>query len=243
MNLPENWPAAAVSIAAAAGLSFIARAIDAKGAVAGILIAVALFLGGGFPALGLLLLFFVLGSGASRLGYARKKAAGAAQESGGRRSAVNALANGGAAAISGAAAWILPDYASVLQVISAGALAAATSDTLSSEIGSLYGNRYRNIVSWRTEPRGIDGAVSIAGSIAGIAGAGAIALAFWAGGGRGGWVVFAAGMAGNYADSLLGATLQRRGLLNNHGVNAAATAFAGIIAGIAALLAYNTEMK
>lgn len=236
MNLPENWPAAAASIAAAAGLSFIMRAIDAKGALAGTVIAMALFLGGGFSALGLLLLFFVLGSAASRLGYSRKRAAGVAQESGGRRSAVNAFANGGAAAVSSVAAWLLPDYAPVLQVVTAGALAAATSDTLSSEIGSLYGNQYRNIVSWRIEPRGADGAVSIAGSIAGLGGAGAIAIVFWLACGHSGWAVFTAGLAGNAFDSLLGATLQRRGLLDNHGVNAAATAFAGIVAGITAMV-------
>lgn len=235
MNLPENWPAAAVSIIAAAGLSFIARAIDAKGAFVGAIIATALFLGGGFAALGLLLLFFILGSAASRLGYSRKKAAGVAQESGGRRSAVNAIANGGAAAVNAAAAWMLPEYTVVLQAVAAGALAAAASDTLSSEIGSLYGRRYRNIVSWRAEPRGTDGAVSIAGSIAGIVGAGALAIVFWLGYGRSGWVVFVAGIAGNVFDSILGATLQRRGLLNNHGVNAVATAFGGSIAGIAAI--------
>jgi len=43
-------------------------------------------------------------------------------------------------------------------------------------------------------------------------------------------IAFAAAIAGLFADSLLGATLERRGWLNNDSVNFLSTAFAALIA-------------
>jgi uncharacterized membrane protein len=43
-------------------------------------------------------------------------------------------------------------------------------------------------------------------------------------------VAFAAGVAGNLLDSLIGATLERRGMVNNAIVNFTGTSFAGAVA-------------
>ncbi len=47
---------------------------------------------------------------------------------------------------------------------------------------------------------------------------------------RGAVIVFVAAVAGNLLDSLLGATIERRGLVTNGIVNFAGTSFAGALA-------------
>jgi uncharacterized protein (TIGR00297 family) len=87
---------------------------------------------------------------------------------------------------------------------------------------------------------GTDGAVSLMGTLAGliaaviVSGVGALALS-------GGWVMFwiscAGAVFGLFFDSLLGATLERRGWLNNDAVNFLSTASAaGFALGTMAVL-------
>ena len=109
------------------------------------------------------------------------------------------------------------------------ALAEAAADTVSSEIGQVLGGRPRMMTTAQVVDPGTDGAVSVAGTLAGliaaaiVAGAGSWAL-------RGGWSLFnlsCAGAAfGLLFDSLLGATLEKRGWLNNDAVNFLSTASA-----------------
>ena len=116
------------------------------------------------------------------------------------------------------------------------ALAEAAADTVSSEIGQVLGGRPRMITTLRAVEPGTDGAVSMAGTLAGLVAAAIVAGAgTWAM--RGGWSLFnlsCAGAAfGLLFDSLLGATLEKRGWLNNDAVNFLSTAGA---AGFALLL-------
>ncbi len=102
------------------------------------------------------------------------------------------------------------------------ALAEAAADTVSSEIGQVLGGRPRMITTWRSVEPGRDGAVSLAGSLAGLLAAAAIAgVGAWAL--RGGrdlfWISWAGGAFGLFIDSVLGATLEERGWLNNDAVN------------------------
>ena len=52
----------------------------------------------------------------------------------------------------------------------AGSFAAATADTLSSELGNVYGRRYYNILTLRPDTRGLNGVVSLEGTSLGLAG-------------------------------------------------------------------------
>jgi uncharacterized protein (TIGR00297 family) len=164
--------------------------------------------------------FFLLGSFATRWKMNIKEAAGFAETNKGRRSAGQVLANAGIAGALGLLACVYPDQQILFTMMMAAAFAAATGDTLSSEFGMVYGKRFYNIVSFRPDINGENGVVSLEGSLFGLAGSLLIALIYcFAFGWKGLLPVVIAGLAGNLADSILGATLERRRRINNNIVN------------------------
>ena len=230
--LPANFFWGLSATFSAMGVAVLARKIDLAGTLIGGLIACSLFLGGGFPAMGLLLTFFVLGSWVSHWKKAQKITLGLAQENEGMRSARHAIANGGVAAVCGLLAWLFPAQAEIWLFALAASLASATGDTFSSELGNLLGRRYWDVLSFQPGKRGADGVISLEGTLAGLGGS--ILLAILASSQLASvWQVLGValiGLGGNLMDSLLGATLQRRGWLSNDQVNYASTFFAALLA-------------
>jgi len=113
------------------------------------------------------------------------------------------------------------------------ALAEATADTVSSEIGQAFGGTPFMLTTLRRVAPGTDGAISLYGTLAGIAAAAIIAATGAPALGMSTvecLVAFTAGIAGLFFDSLLGATLERRGYINNDLVNFSSTAFAAALA-------------
>ncbi|HYO76045.1 MAG TPA: DUF92 domain-containing protein, partial [Thermoanaerobaculia bacterium] len=78
---------------------YFARSVSFSGAVGGWLLGAILILGAGWPLYVALLVFFVIGTGTTKLGYQKKARAGLAQEAGGRRGFSHAFSNVGVAAI------------------------------------------------------------------------------------------------------------------------------------------------
>jgi uncharacterized protein (TIGR00297 family) len=234
--LPPAWPGSwELGLGLVVLFSLVAiglRKITFAGGLVGGLLAWFIFAGGGFVILALLLFFFVIGTFASKWRMKEKAKLNLAQENRGIRGVNNALANGGVAGLCGLAGWLIPEMMPVFAVMAGGSLAAATSDTLSSEFGNLYGHRYVNVLNLRPDQRGRDGAISLEGSLFGVAGALVCALIVVAlsGDGRAAVIVALAGVFGNYIDSVLGAVFQRRGLMTNDTVNAGNTALAAVFA-------------
>jgi uncharacterized protein (TIGR00297 family) len=119
------------------------------------------------------------------------------------------------------------------------ALSEAAADTVSSEIGqslslkfgSRIGTRTRLLTTLRAVKPGTDGGISLYGTLAGIVAAMLIALAgTWALGATVHffWLCAAGGVFGLFFDSLLGATLERKGWLNNDMVNFLSTLAAAL---------------
>jgi uncharacterized protein (TIGR00297 family) len=111
------------------------------------------------------------------------------------------------------------------------------SDTLSSEIGGVF-DRPRLITTLKPVEPGTDGGVTWQGELAGVLGAGIVALIavalFDSVGSAGGGVILAAGVAGMTVDSLLGATIEG-GRLGNQSVNFLATLSGAVVgAGLSA---------
>jgi uncharacterized protein (TIGR00297 family) len=192
-----------------------------------------IYLGSGFAGLALLALFFGLGTAASGWRVADKRRLGLAEENRGRRTAGQVVANAGVAGLLGLLAWRLPLAAPLAHLMLAGSFAAATADTLASELGNVYGRRYYNILTWRPDARGLNGVVSLEGTALGLAGTAALAVVYCLRFGWGpafGWLLVA-GTAGNLADSVLGATLERGGYLTNNAVNFLNTLTGALVAG------------
>lgn len=219
---------------ALASLVWLARAATPLAAVTGGVFAAVLTLappGGpyrsGLPSL---LALFLLTWGATRFGRSRKQQLGVAEDKRGRNAA-QVAANLGVAGLGAAAALTSPS--SLYAVIVVAGLAEATADTLASELGQVLGGQPVMVTSLRRVSAGSDGAISLAGTLAGTSGAVLLVLvavvtlrlsaaqAVCAGVG---------GIAGLFVDSLLGATAERHGWLNNDAVNFLSTLAAALIA-------------
>jgi uncharacterized protein (TIGR00297 family) len=215
------------------------RAVDGSGMIAGFLIGLLTFTFAGWAGFAVLLSFFVLGSSATRLGFRRKERAGIAQAKAGARSAKHALANCGVAVYLAFLIAASPRPATFILAFVC-AYATAAFDTVSSEVGQAYGGRPFLITSLRRVPAGTMGAISSLGTLAGGLAAIAVAVTAWSMGileAKHLWIVLVAAALGSTADSILAATLEARGLLDNEAVNFSNTligALAGI--GLAALV-------
>src|SRR5271163_849774 len=254
----ESTPASleGLAICAAFGLLvWLLRAATPLAALTGFLLTTCMYLGtvdqpaGGWfhtaPLSGLAL--FVLAFAATRFRRGTKEESGLAESRRGR-GASQVAANMGVAALT---ALALPPFAmpgrfsrggatlagTILLVAVVAALAEAAADTVSSEIGQAIGGMPTLITSLKRVPTGTDGAVTLTGTVAGSIAAAILVLSAMPtlqlepGQAVIAWI---AAICGLFADSLIGATLECRGWLNNDIVNFLST---GVAAGIAALIA------
>lgn len=205
--------------------------LTTPGIFVGGLMAIIIYMGVGYRGIALLGCFFFLAVLATSYKKAIKKNISAVEQHQQKRNAGQVFANGGAAAILGLAAIVFPAHAHLLLTLIAAAFAAATADTMSSELGTVYGKQFYNIINLKPDQRGRDGVVSLEGTAIGILGATAVAAiySFGFGWGRYSVMIIIAGTVGNISDSILGATLERKGKLNNNAVNFLNTAIAALV--------------
>lgn len=190
-----------------------------------------------WPLVALLILTFA----ATRFGRARKEQLGIAEARHGRNAA-QVTANLGVAALAAIAIrpslTFIPTLPAILnsqtlRLALIAALAEAAADTLSSELGEVLGGEPFLLTSLRRVPAGTDGAISFAGTFAGVSAALIVAaVASFAFGFSFVQViqVVTAAVAGLFVDSWLGAVLERRGWLNNDAVNFLSTLSAALFA-------------
>jgi uncharacterized protein (TIGR00297 family) len=152
-----------------AALAYALGMVSRGGALGGFVVGTAIYVSLGPQGFAILAFFVVGGSLLTRLGYGRKRRSGTAEAAGGRRGARNALANCGVA-VACALLYTLTS-SDVLAAAFVAALGAAFADTAESEVGQIYGRAPRLITTLGKVPPGTDGAVSLAGTLAGIAAA------------------------------------------------------------------------
>lgn len=219
--LPAALLVAVPANAAAAWAGYAAGGVSRSGAIAGAIIGTVVHVGAGWSGWALLLTAFACAAGTSRLGLDRKRLLGIAEAREGRRGAGNAIANTGISAVAAAVSALSYNRAAALIAFTA-ALTAAASDTMASEIGKAWGRRTWAILPPRPVAPGTSGAVSLEGTAAGLVGAGALAalaVSLGLAPASSFTAIVGAAAAGSLVESLLGATLERPGLLNNDALN------------------------
>jgi len=224
------WGASINALLAVA--AFAARGVSLSGALWGWLLGTTLYSFGGWRGFLMLLLFFVLGTVTTKLGYSRKAQLGIAQERGGRRGARNAFANASAGVLF-AVLMVATPHTAIFSVGLIAAFATAACDTVSSEIGQAYGRRHFLITNFRRVPAGTDGAVSVEGTIAGVLGAAVLAIVAWVTGWigpAGATIVVVAAFVGATLESYLGATVEGVKQIDNELVNFTNTIVGGLVA-------------
>jgi len=227
---PERLAVAAAVTLGFGVLACALRGVNRSGALAGGLACFLLFASAGPTAFATLAVLFLMTWVATRLGYRRKLALGLAERREGRN-AWQILAN---LSVSGLGSVVFSATGNrVWLVAMVAALAEAATDTVASEIGQYRRPDARLITTWERVPTGTDGGITIPGSIAGLAAGLVVAAVATAGGMLPQaqlWIPVTAGFAGMLIDSILGATLQRRGWISNQVVNFFATMAAGALA-------------
>ena len=218
------------ALVAAAG--YFARTVSVSGALAGTAIGTTIYVAAGWQGWVLLLATFAAAAITSRIGWGRKASLGIEESGGGRRGAPNAVANTGVAAIAAIVSAVSygHDWA---RVAFAAALAAGGSDTVASEIGKAFGRRPFLVTTRKRVPPGTPGAMSAPGTIAGLAAATALGslaavleIVTWSAI----LPVVVGATAGALLESVLGATLEPQGVVNNDVLNFINTAVAAYVA-------------
>jgi uncharacterized protein (TIGR00297 family) len=215
-----------------AALGHRAGTVSLSGTIVGALIGITIYAGAGRNAWLLLFVTFAVATIASRLGLQRKVLLGIAEERSGRRGAGNALANCGVATAAAIAVVSTPHPTAALLALAA-ALVAGGSDTVASEIGKAWGRSTFLITSFGRVKPGTPGAMSLEGTTAGVVaafGLASLAVAL----GQIAWgmtaAVVIAATVGALVESMLGATLEGPGILNNDLLNFINTAVAAAVA-------------
>lgn len=206
------------------------RGVTNAGSLAGAVVCYLLYIGAGPGGILALLTVFILAWVTTRFRRSRKQNLGTAERADGR-SASQVLAN---LAIAAACAAIHARTGSpVMLLLISSALSEAAADTVSSEVGQVSANSARLITTGKPVPAGTDGGVTLPGTLAGVVAAVIVTLVCsltgvlpWS------WfsISLLAATVGMFADSLLGALLERRDLLNNDAVNFLGTAIAAFTA-------------
>jgi len=168
------------------------------------------------------LFYFFVGSAVTKVGMAEKEAYGIAEARGGVRGPGNvwgsALTGAVCALILVLVRWIdvadgtaLALWSPLMALGFVASLSTKLSDTTATEIGKAYGRRTFLITTLKPVPRGTEGAVSLEGTLAGIAGSLALAIAAWACGLISLWGIGLCAIAAfiaTTAESLIGATAE-----------------------------------
>ncbi|ELY65973.1 DUF92 domain-containing protein [Natronococcus jeotgali] len=234
-----------IALAITAALGYASYALETAsiaGMLTGVLLGLLTVVLGGYGWFVVLISFFAIGGLSTKFRYGRKEDLGVAEENNGARGTGNVLGNAavGLVAVLGYAAseaGFLPAASELFLFAFAGSVATAMSDTLSSEIGSIF-ETPRLITTLEPVEPGTDGGVTWQGEIAGVVGAAIVAAIAYALfpeiGAVGAAIVVAAGVVGMTVDSLLGATLEGT-LLGNQGVNFLATLSGALVSALLVL--------
>jgi uncharacterized protein (TIGR00297 family) len=185
-----------------AGLAYQQQKLDRYGALLAILMGTIIVVTGGWLLAAMMIWFFI---SSSVVGHWAK-------ETKPKRTWQQVFASGAIPTLISIWYWFHPD--AIVIMLYASAIAVATADTWSSELGRLSTKQPVHLTKRIQVPIGTDGAISGLGTLAGVIGA--VSVSLFVGGS---FVVIVAGIIGNLMDSLLGTVQEKIAFLTNTGVN------------------------
>lgn len=154
--------------------------------------------------------YFVVGTLATRLKLKQKQEEGIAEARSGRRGPASVYGSAIAAMCCACVALATHNHA-LFTVGYVANFCSKLSDTLSSEVGKAYGQTTYLITNFKLVPRGTEGAISLEGTLAGVASAmlfATLAVSLGVVDASGAGAAAAAAVAANLFESWLGATVQ-----------------------------------
>jgi len=213
----QRFAVGGIIAAAIAWVGYRTRALTLSGSIAAVIVGALTFSFGGPLVAAAVIIFFITGSTLSRAHTATADQARVLAPKGAQRDAAQVVANGGVATacaiVGGVTALYGLPHASRFLIAAVCAIAAASGDTWSTEIGALASGPARLITNMKPVDAGTSGGVTFLGTIAAPLGGAIVGLAGlarpdilalpW-------WIVICAiaGLIGSIFDSLLGATIQ-----------------------------------
>ncbi|MEH2077897.1 MAG: TIGR00297 family protein [Nostoc sp.] len=245
------WLVAVVLNTILLGLAWIApkKLLTPAGSFHAWFLAILIWVTLGWQGYAVVMFYFLVGSGVTRIGMAQKEAEGIAEKRSGARGPENVWGSALTGALCALGVGIInsgflvlspqslvPNPQSLLLLGYVASFSTKLADTTASEVGKAYGKSTFLITTLKPVPRGTEGAISLEGTLAGIVASIAIAFVGW---GVGlidllgvAWCILAAFIATNL-ESVIGATLQSKYTwLTNEVVNI----FNTLIGAIAAVL-------
>jgi uncharacterized protein (TIGR00297 family) len=232
-----TWIGIALAVTVVLGYtSFALGTASVPGMLAGMVLTLLALVLGGLGWFAVLVSFFVVGGLSTKFRYEEKRERGIAEANEGARGSGNVLGNAGVALLAllvFAASPHLSIPVDPIRLAFAGSIAAAMSDTLSSEIGGLY-DEPRLVTTFERVDPGTDGAVTWQGELAGLSGAvlvAAIAYGLLDVSVGASAAIVAGGFVGMTVDSVLGATVEGD-RLGNQAVNFLATLSGALASGL-----------
>jgi uncharacterized protein (TIGR00297 family) len=203
------------------------------GAVASLAIGLTIGLLGSPAWLLILIIFTALGFAATLMGLTKKRNRGLQEGKRGERRYKNVVAVGFTPCVFSVLYFLMGEtHYTLMSIAYISSIAVAAADTIASEVG-VKDKRVWMITTFRRVEPGTDGGVSVFGTAIAFAAATLTAAIGWV-------LIFGltfdiiffipiiAGMFGCFADSFLGATIERRGYISKY-INNASTAMAGAV--------------
>jgi len=230
-------------------LAYVSEVLDYYGVIVALFMGAIVSIFGGLEWLLLLLSFVLIGYISTKFEIDKKREIGVSENRNGRRRIENVIANGIVPVSVVVLGWVYLSflnhhYQTGLHEIRfnynifigayIGSIATATSDTVASELGSLDSEtRLITNIRRKVSP-GTDGGISFVGEIGSLIGGLIIGLVAFAIFNDEFLLVVApiSGFIGCHVDSLLGATLERRDIINNEYVNLFSTLVGAISGGL-----------
>jgi uncharacterized protein (TIGR00297 family) len=228
MDSVNPWLVAIVLNTILLGLAWIApkKLLTPAGLFHAWFLAILIWVTLGWQGYAVVMFYFLVGSGVTRIGMAQKEAQGIAEKRSGARGPENVWGSALTGALCALGVGIInsgfivatpqsliPNPQSLLLLAYVASFSTKLADTTASEVGKAYGKSTFLITTLQPVPRGTEGAVSLEGTLAGILAS--VAIAF-IGLGVGlidllgvAWCVLAAFIATNL-ESVIGATLQSK---------------------------------